>query len=73
MDNEYPSVRKFDIIFCRNVLIYFDRPTQRAIISKLNERLNPNGYLFLGHSESMLGMDLPFVQLAHTTYQKEPR
>jgi len=70
MDQIYPKGKRFDIIFCRNVLIYFDRETQRKVITKLYERLEPGGYLFLGHSESIFGMNLPLIQKAHTTYQK---
>ena len=68
--DNYPGASGFDIIFCRNVLIYFDRPTQQKIILKLLNKLKTGGYLFLGHSESILGMNIPLKQLAHTTYQK---
>jgi chemotaxis protein methyltransferase CheR len=70
MSNKYPSRDKYDIIFCRNVLIYFDRPTQEAVITKLCKSLKSNGYLFLGHSESILGLDVPLKQVIHTGYQK---
>ena len=52
----------FDIIFCRNVLIYFDRKTQLEVIRKLIDNLTPGGYLFIGHSESLHQADLPLVQ-----------
>ena len=48
--------RDFDVIFCRNVLIYFDKPTQRAVLERLCQHLRPGGYLFLGHSESLAGL-----------------
>ena len=53
----YPVVGKFDAIFCRNVLIYFDAETKRRIIHRLLDRLEPHGLLFLGHSESLNGFD----------------
>jgi chemotaxis protein methyltransferase CheR len=51
-----PSPPVFDLIFCRNVLIYFDRPTQQKVLSALHARLLPHGLLFLGPSESPLGL-----------------
>ncbi len=59
----------YDIIFCRNVLIYFNKPTQEAVIRKFCYYLKPGGLLFLGHSESIIGMDLPLKQLQPTVYQ----
>ncbi len=53
----YPVVGKFDAIFCRNVLIYFDAETKRRIIHRLLDRLEPHGLLFLGHSESLNQFD----------------
>jgi chemotaxis protein methyltransferase CheR len=55
--DSYPVVGKFDAIFCRNVLIYFDPETKRRIIHRLLDRLEPHGLLFLGHSESLNGFD----------------
>lgn len=60
----------FDIIFCRNVLIYFNRTVQQDVISKLVERLRIGGYLFIGHSESLTNMQLPLVQVRPTLYKK---
>ncbi|WP_250645570.1 CheR family methyltransferase [Salidesulfovibrio onnuriiensis] len=59
-----------DIIFCRNVVIYFDRATQEVLFSKFCDNLNPGGYLFIGHSESLSGMKLPLRQLAPTVFQR---
>lgn len=70
MSKNYPSREKYDIIFCRNVLIYFDRPTQEKVIQKLCDTLKPNGYLFLGHSESIIGLNVPLQQVLHTGYRK---
>ncbi len=70
MDHAYPIGDTFNIIFCRNVLIYFDKPTQEAIISKLLQHLEIGGYLFLGHSETIFAMNLPLKTVAPTVYQK---
>lgn len=59
----------FDVIFCRNTLIYFDRPTQAAVVTKLIQKLKPGGYLFIGHSESLFQHDLPLRQVMPTVYQ----
>ena len=59
-----------DIIFCRNVVIYFDRPTQQVLFSKFCNNLKRGGYLFIGHSESLSGMTLPLKQVAPTVFQK---
>ncbi len=70
MDNAFPFDRKFDCIFCRNVLIYFDRKTQERVINKLADYLNPGGYLFLGHSETISGMSINLARAAATVYRK---
>lgn len=70
MDQSYPIRDTFNIIFCRNVLIYFDKPTQETIIRKFTQHLEPGGYLFLGHSETIFAMNLPLKTVAPTVYQK---
>jgi len=70
MDQAYPVERDLDIIFCRNILIYFDKPTQAKVLTRLCDHLVPGGYLFLGHSESIVGLDLPVRQVANTVFQK---
>ena len=71
MDPDYPSVpMDFDIVFCRNVLIYFDKPTQERVINRLCAHLKPGGYFFLGHSESIMDMKVPLKQIKPTIYQK---
>ncbi|MCE3226857.1 MAG: cheR 3 [Bacteroidetes bacterium] len=71
MDPEYFSVpRDHDIVFCRNVLIYFDRQTQEKVINKLCSHLKPDGYFFLGHSESITGMNVPLKQIKPTIFKK---
>lgn len=59
MDASYPIDRDMDVVFCRNVLIYFDKPTQLAVLRRLCDHLRPGGYIFLGHSETLSGFDLP--------------
>jgi chemotaxis protein methyltransferase CheR len=68
-DDQWPFDRLFDVIFCRNVIIYFDRPTQRRLFDRMADRLEPDGYLFLGHSESMLGVSDRFTLLETTVHR----
>jgi chemotaxis protein methyltransferase CheR len=68
MEGRYPVDTDMDVIFCRNILIYFDKPTQRAVLTRLARHLRPGGYLILGHSESMAGVDLPLRQIAPTIF-----
>lgn len=70
MDNSYPVGEKFDAIFCRNVLIYFDRETQEKVVQKLCNYLKPGGYFFHGHSESLIGMNLPLKNVKPTIFRK---
>jgi len=70
MDADYCVREMFDVIFCRNVLIYFDRPTQQAVITKLCRNLKPGGYLFVSLSESLTGLDLPLVSLGSSSFRK---
>jgi chemotaxis protein methyltransferase CheR len=70
MDEAYPVDGDMDLIFCRNILIYFDKPTQSKVLRQLCDHLRPGGYLFLGHSESIVGIDLPVVQIANTVFQR---
>jgi chemotaxis protein methyltransferase CheR len=65
-----PVKEDFDMIFCRNVLIYFDRNTQADVVQKLVSKLKPGGYLFIGHSESLYLQNLPLVQVKPTIYRK---
>ena len=70
MDPTFPIRSPLDVIFCRNVMIYFDRPTQAALMEKFHRYLRPGGYLFIGHSESLQWIDHPFTYLKPTIYQK---
>lgn len=71
MDDNYKVPDVYDVVFCRNVLIYFDRKTQETVIRKLCGKLKPGGHFFLGHSESVMNMDLPLRQLRPTIFVKE--
>jgi chemotaxis protein methyltransferase CheR len=70
MDGDYGMESAMDIIFCRNVIIYFDRPTQLGVLSRLCRCLKSGGFLFMGHSETLNGFDLPLKQVASTVYRK---
>ncbi|WP_047308148.1 CheR family methyltransferase, partial [Rhodopseudomonas palustris] len=59
-----------DVIFCRNVLIYFDRDTQRKVVEQLCSHLRPGGYLLVGHSESMIHSALPKLRQVQPTVFK---
>ena len=70
MDDDFGFTDTMQIIFCRNVLIYFDKETQEKVIRKFLKYLEPGGYLFLGHSETIFGMDLPLKSVAPTVFQR---
>ncbi len=70
MGDKYEVGEQKDIIFCRNVIIYFDRVTQERFLERLCRCLRSGGYLFMGHSETLSGMPLPLRQLAPAVYQK---
>jgi chemotaxis protein methyltransferase CheR len=70
MDEKYTIGDPVHLIFCRNVMIYFDKDTQFGVLSRLCECLVPGGYLFIGHSESVSGFDLPLKTVANTVFQR---
>ncbi|MGA2149596.1 MAG: protein-glutamate O-methyltransferase CheR [Bryobacteraceae bacterium] len=70
MDADYAVRDQFDAVFFRNVMIYFDRPTQEAVIGKICRNLIPGGYLFAGHSESLAGLDIPVRPVKASIYRK---
>jgi len=70
MDQAYPFDRDVDVIFLRNVLIYFEKADQDAVVARLVDHLRPGGYLVLGHSESMIGTSLAVRQVAPAVFQK---
>ena len=69
MEDDYGFREKFDAIFCRNVIIYFDRPTQETLLSRLCGHLSAGGHLFLGHSETLSGYNLPLKTVYPTVYR----
>jgi chemotaxis protein methyltransferase CheR len=72
LDGEPPFREPFHLILCRNVMIYFDRPTQEELVNKLARRLVPGGYLLVGHSESLTGIQHPLQPVAPAIYRRPP-
>jgi chemotaxis protein methyltransferase CheR len=70
MEADFGLVDKAHIIFCRNALIYFDRPTQEKILQKLTRHLVAAGYLFVGHAETLHDMDVALTPVAPALYRK---
>jgi len=71
MDERFAIDPDFDVIFCRNVLIYFSKATQDAVLKRLCSHLRPGGYLLLGHSESLAGNDHADLRpVAPTVFQR---
>jgi chemotaxis protein methyltransferase CheR len=70
MDRSYPFDRDVDVVFLRNVLIYFEKRDQEAVVGRLVGHLRPGGYLVLGHSESMIGTSLAVRQVAPAVFVK---
>jgi chemotaxis protein methyltransferase CheR len=66
----YPFRGPFDYIFCRNVIIYFDKPTQQDLIQRMVAYLAPDGYLFVGHSESLTGLQHPLHYVRPSIYRR---
>ena len=71
MDDTYSTITDIDAIFCRNVFIYFDRKTQERVIRQLCHHLKPQGYFFMGHSETIYMKNAPIKSVATTIYQKK--
>jgi chemotaxis protein methyltransferase CheR len=70
LKERYPFSGPFDYIFCRNVMIYFDKATQQELIQKMAGYLSPGGYLFVGHSESLTGLQHSLNYVRPSVYQK---
>ena len=69
--HDFPFKGRFDCIFCRNVMIYFDRPTQGQLVNKFSSFLNPGGYLMIGHSESLTNVEHDLVYVQPSLYRKK--
>ena len=70
LKNNWPMHGPFDVIFCRNVVIYFDKEMQKKLFNRFADILAPNGYLFIGHSESLFGISDRFEVAGRTIYKK---
>ncbi len=71
MREEYPFKSKFQSIFCRNVMIYFDKPTRKALVDRFARYTDNTGYLFIGHSETLGRDDLSYRYIRPAVYQKD--
>lgn len=69
MEN-FAHLGPFPVIFCRNVMIYFDKPTQQQLVARLARRLEPGGYLLIGHAESLNAIDHPLRYIKPAVYQR---
>jgi chemotaxis protein methyltransferase CheR len=66
----WPMKGPFDVILCRNVVIYFDRDTQRALFDRMADQQEPGGWLFIGHSENLFNVTRRYRLVGHTVYRK---
>jgi chemotaxis protein methyltransferase CheR len=73
LHEDLPELGSFDLIFCRNVLIYFDVASRTRAVTRILSRLSPSGYLFLGHSESLLSSGLRLRPMAPSVYSRAAR
>ena len=71
MEEVFPFKRKFHVIYCRNVMIYFNTGTKRELINKFYDCMEYGGYLFIGHSESLAREDTKFKYILPAIYRKE--
>ncbi|MCX6944018.1 MAG: protein-glutamate O-methyltransferase [Opitutales bacterium] len=72
LEGEPPFTEPFQVIFCRNVMIYFDRETQEELVDRLARRLVPGGYLFVGHAESLIKLRHSLKMIQPAIYQRPP-
>ena len=66
----WPMKGPFDVIFCRNVMIYFDKPTQQRLVNRFWDLLRPGGYLFVGHSEGLSAIEHKFRYIQPAVYKR---
>lgn len=69
LGGDWRTMRDFDIVFCRNVMIYFDVPTQERVLARIASTMRPGGWLFVGHSENYSRQSHPFTASGRTVYQ----
>ncbi len=72
MREPYPFKSRFDVVFCRNVMIYFDAPSRAKLVDSIYRVVKPGGWFFIGHSESLQRDDCPFSYVRPATYRREP-
>ena len=70
MDEDFGMREQLDIIFCRNVIIYFDRPTQERLLNRFHRQMKPGSFIFMGHSETLSGLNVPLTSVFPTVYRK---
>ncbi|MFH7319956.1 CheR family methyltransferase [Desulfurivibrio sp. D14AmB] len=70
MNRQFPFKKPFQVIFCRNVMIYFDTPTRQALVRRYHRHLEPGGYLFIGHSESLGRQQEDFQYIMPAVYRR---
>jgi chemotaxis protein methyltransferase CheR len=70
MHKDFGVSKSLDVIFCRNVMIYFDRETQEKLLNRFCKNLSNSGYVFIGHSETLHGLDVPLTMVSPTVYRK---
>ncbi len=70
MSENYPLGKQYQIVFCRNVFIYFERETQKKVLNRIFRHIAPGGYLFMGHSENLSNTDLPLKSVSSAVYRK---
>ena len=70
MEEEFGIPDAMDVIFCRNVIIYFEKATQERLVNRLAAQLTPEGFLFVGHSETLHGMNIPLAQVGPMIYRR---
>jgi len=70
MDDRFPFKKKFQVIFCRNVMIYFDAKTRDVLVQKFYDYMEQGGYLFIGHSESLNHTKTPYKYVRPAVYRK---
>jgi len=70
MDKEFPFKKKFQVIFCRNVMIYFDDATKKELVNRFYDFTEPGGYLFIGHSEALNRSETNYKYIMPAVYRK---